>query len=243
MSRLFAPILTKLSGVQTSDPQTSVAGALRPILITFAIPHESSDLRQRCLASHCQVVHTGIGLQSAATRIEQALQREQPELLISGGFAGGLDPELRVAELVADSRRSCPALLARIHESVRRGEFLSVSSPLETVAAKSVAFRDTGALAVDMETEAIARACSAAGVPALFIRAISDAAADEIPLPFEASYDLRLQRPRPLGVCLALLRRPAKLPRFVRFLRDLKTARATLTRAVWEVLENHSAAA
>jgi len=219
-----------------SNPYSMVAGVLRPILITFAIPHESSDLRACLLGDQCQIMHTGIGLESAAARMKQAIDDRQPGMVISAGFAGGLDPRLGVAEPVADSTRSDARLLGDLPSGVRQGAFLSVASLLETVTAKSAAFRETGALAVDMETSAIAEACSAAGIPALFVRAISDAATAEIPIPFSASYDLARQRPRPFGVCVALLRSPSRIPRFVHFLRDLKAARAALTRTVCEVL-------
>jgi adenosylhomocysteine nucleosidase len=107
---------------------------------------------------------------------------------------------------------------------------------LKSVSTKAAAFAESGALAVDMETAAIAEVCSRAAVPALFLRAISDGATDEIPLPFEASYDMVRQRARPMGVCLALLRSPRRIPRFFRFLGDLKRARASLTRTIREVL-------
>jgi adenosylhomocysteine nucleosidase len=213
-----------------------VAGALPPVLITFAIPHESIDLRLLAMPGDRRIVHTGIGLELAAATLNKALKNLRPEIVISAGYAGGLDPAVRVGDVVVDSQRSDPMLLSILPAEVRRGNFLSVCSPLESAAAKENAFRETGSLAVDMETAAIAAACSTASVPAVFVRAISDAASDELPLPFATTYDIARQRPRPVSVCLALLRSPSRIPAFIHFLRDLNAARAALTRTLVEFL-------
>ncbi len=185
-------------------------------------------------------MHTGIGMEEAGRRLRAAIDLRRPSRIVSGGFAGGLDPGLEVADLVADSTRSDASLLAAISKAARQGTFLSVSRPLESIEAKATAFRETGALAVDMETGAIAKVCSERGIPVLFLRAISDSARDEIPLPFEATYDLQRQRSKPLGVCLALIRAPSRIPRFARFLGNLKRARAALTREICKVLAKES---
>ena len=52
---------------------------------------------------------------------------------------------------------------------------------LATEDAKRAAWRETGALAVDMESAVVARAADAAGIPFLVLRAIADPAVRELP--------------------------------------------------------------
>ena len=51
-----------------------------------------------------RVEHFGVGPAMAAARIESLLKKK-PRLLVCAGFAGGLDPELRVGALVVGRRR------------------------------------------------------------------------------------------------------------------------------------------
>ena len=72
----------------------------------------------------------------------------------------------------------------------------------------------------------------------LSLRAISDTACAEIPVPLSISYDMARQRPR-IGALLAfLVGNPSRILPFTRFVRGLAPARAALTRAILEILEN-----
>jgi adenosylhomocysteine nucleosidase len=109
--------------------------------------------------------------------------------------------------------------------------------PAELVSEKAALFRETGALAVDMETAAIAAACQRAGVPLLAMRAISDTADTPLPAPLAEWFDLARQRPRPRRLLAYLCRRPSAIGPFVRFLRGLPTARRALTAAMLVAVE------
>ena len=101
---------------------------------------------------------------------------------------------------------------------------------------KAALARETGAQAVDMETSAIARVCAAHGIPMLSLRAISDTAAAEIPVPLHISYDLTMQRPR-IAVLLAFLaRNPSRILPFTRFVQGLAPARRAMTSAILKLL-------
>jgi hypothetical protein len=101
----------------------------------------------------------------------------------------------------------------------------------------------TGAAAVDMETEAIADVCAAAAVPLLAVRAISDAAADPLPVPLERCYDLQRQRPRPLALVSYLLRNPQRAAPFVRFVANLSRPRAALSSFLVAFIASHASEA
>ena len=151
-----------MSSAHTPDPTA-------PVAVTFARPEESGAFRRKLAGikkGKCGaltawrgsigkvaviVIHTGIGPASAARTVRELLAHEKPRKVISAGFAGGLDPALRVGDtLTADFPGA--AILSR-------------ALPIETPAEKIAAFRETGARLVDMET-----AKSAATSPADFER-------------------------------------------------------------------------
>src|SRR4030095_9712648 len=94
-----------------------------------------------------------------------------------------------------------------------------------------------GAVCVDMGTGAIAAECARAGIPLLVIRAISDAAGDEIPVPLEVAWDLAVQRPRPVRLCAYLVRNPGRIGGFVRFVRQSNLAAKNLGAALNGLIE------
>jgi len=208
-----------------------------PVVITFALPEESGDFR-RALRSRrgadVRVEHLGVGPAIAGQRIGRLLAPPQPRLVICTGFAGGLDPQLATADLVIAENLSTPELLARARaqapSAVRCvvGGVVSRAEPVESVEAKAALFRETGALAVDMESETVAGACRAAGVPLLVVRTISDPAGAPLPVPFSEWFDPARQRPRVFGMLKYLTLHPARISPFSRFVRGLAPARRSL---------------
>jgi adenosylhomocysteine nucleosidase len=90
-----------------------------------------------------------------------------------------------------------------------------VQAPLLTASAKTSAHHHHAALAVDMESAAVAAVARARGLPFVCVRAIVDEVNDTVPLALHDSVDA-WGRPRPLGLIAALCRHPsvlADLPR------------------------------
>ena len=200
------------------------------LLVTFAVPHESRSFRRTTAARGVRVVHTGIGEAAARQALQEALAAERPEAVISSGFAGGLASELQAGDLVADSSASSPDLLAILPTTVRRGRILTASKPVDSPEEKNRLRRETGALAVDMETEAIASECARAGIPLLVLRIISDAADDSIPVPLEVAWDIQRQKPRPIRLMAYLASHPRQISPFLTFLRQTNKAAGALAR-------------
>jgi len=164
-----------------------------------------------------------------AALIESAVQRAN--CLISFGIAGALAPELRPGdivistEVVSDNNRwtavasfqARVALVAREIGAIE-GVVLGARTILATEEEKSRAWRDTGALAVDLESDVVARIASQAGIPFVVARTIADTAYRElppaalIPLSEAGTPDLArvigsvLRRPRQIGTLVALAR-------------------------------------
>ncbi len=210
-------------------------------VVTFALPQESGDFRQALRAAggrfggeEIHVEHLGVGPAAAAMNIRRLLAGERPRILICAGFAGGLDARVRTGDLVVADNFSAPDLRARAQalagEMPHRffGSLVTRELPVESADAKAALALETGSLAVDMETAAVAEACQGAGVPLLAVRAISDGAAVPLPVPFAHWFDLRRQRPRPWALLNYLARHPHRIGPFARFVRGLAPARHAL---------------
>jgi len=202
------------------------------LLVTFAVPHESRHFRRCAAAARVRLLHTGIGGAAAAAALRQAWEADPPSAVISSGFAGGLNANLQVGDVLADSVASSTQLLDRLPTDILRGHICSVETPADSPARKAQLRVKTEAHAVDMETDSIAAECSRAGIPLLVLRAISDAATDEIPVPFDVAWDLSAQRPRPLRIFKFLARNPGRIRAFIRFLRQTNLASSNLGTAL-----------
>jgi adenosylhomocysteine nucleosidase len=210
-------------------------------VVTFALPQESGEFRQALAGAGGQmggeevrVVHLGVGLVAAGESMRRLLGEETPRMLICAGFAGGLDMRVRIGDLIVADNFSTPEMRARAQaltgEKPHRffGQLVTCEAPVETAAAKATLALDTGALAVDMETAAVAEACHTAGVPLLAVRAISDVATTPLPVPFAQWFDLRRQRPRRWTLLKYLVLHPERVSPFAQFLRGLAPARRSL---------------
>jgi nucleoside phosphorylase len=218
------------------------------IAVSFALPQESKGF-VRCMAGTTRagpaalpvihgtivgrevvVVHTGMGMASAAARIEYFLERIEPSALIACGFGGALSEELRIGDVVVAQNFSDSALLEAVASvPARPGALITTKEVIETAAQKKDLGRHTGALVVDMETAAIHRLCTARGIPVLAVRAISDTACQDMPVPAAVWFDTGRQRPRPLPLVLHLATHPGRIAPFVGFVRGIDRAGARLT--------------
>jgi adenosylhomocysteine nucleosidase len=141
------------------------------------------------------VVVSGIG-SVAAANAARALVEAGVTALTSWGLAGGLDPALsagtiflpsKVISTDGDGFLTAPHWRERLGAAVATqrpvtyGSLLTSADAIETVAGKAAAFRDTGALAVDMESLAIAQIAARHGLPFIAVRVIVDTARDVLP--------------------------------------------------------------
>jgi adenosylhomocysteine nucleosidase len=161
--------------------------------------------------------------------------------VLSFGIAGGLDPALAPGDLVVSTRvrgstgdafpadMGWAAALARA-TGARLGGIAGARSVVGEPAAKRALHLATGALAVDLESEAAAAFAAAHGLPFAALRAVADTAGES--LPAAASVGLTPEgRPAAGRVALALLRRPRDLPALFAVARRARTALASLERA------------
>jgi adenosylhomocysteine nucleosidase len=126
--------------------------------------------------------------------------------VIMAGLGGALDPSLSVGDLVLDTpmpdlKKDLPWHVGGIH---------TARHVVATLAEKAALFRETGALAVDMEQETVRRAVPR-DVDLIGIRAIIDPADMAID-PAVLRFVDDVGRPRPLALASSLLRRPGLVP-------------------------------
>jgi hypothetical protein len=147
--------------------------------------------------------------------------------IIMAGFAGALDPSLRIGDVVYDTPPRGPS--GSIHTS---GELVA------TVQEKALLFRSTSARAVDMENAIVRQFAGRMGVPFFGIRAISDTADEAIDPRILRFVDER-GRLRPAALAGGLLRRPALIPALNRLRINSNIAGRSLAEALRFFLEQN----
>ncbi len=178
------------------------------------------------------VVAVGMGPE-AATRAARAVLDDGPDVILSFGLCGGLDPRLMpgirvVPDAVADEDGEMALAGAALRHELtgEGGRLLSVAEPLADLDAKREAAA-RGFVAVDMESAAVARVAAEHGVRALVVRAVADPATR--PLPHVARVAMGDDgRLRPLAAAAALTGWPREWRLVWRAARDARAADASL---------------
>ncbi len=157
---------------------------------------------------------TGVGPVRSAAKLERALRMIKPSHILVIGYAGALDPGLKLGDLVAVGKALAFSLdkehpgwehirlygeieLVLQEELARaaacaglnacKGDVLTSSYVLGRPEHKRLLFEKFKASIVDMETAALAFAAAAEGIPLSCVRVVSDEAEDTFLAPF--SYD------------------------------------------------------
>lgn len=197
-------------------------------------------------------VRSGLGSERAL-RAASWLLAEGVDALGILGVSGGLSPDLVpgqlvLADSVADADGKCwpvPAdfgerlreLLTRAGHAVRYGSVLTSPAPLLTATEKAAWFQRSGALAVDMESAAVACAANRAGRPFFALRAICDSASRRVPAELSQWVDGQ-GRPRLPTLLKDLIRRPALIADLWRMQGDFACALRALEQG-WHALATY----
>ena len=174
------------------------------------------------------------------------------EALLSFGIAGALSPALRPGALILPSAVVLPdgghietdprwrQKLAACLEgpclegqglTATGGPLLGSAEAVTTPKAKAALFARHGALAVDMESHAVAAAAQAAGRPFLVLRSVADPAERALPGWAMAATGAD-GRVKPGVAIAALCRRPWQVPASIRLGVETRSALKALGRAV-----------
>jgi hypothetical protein len=196
--------------------------AMRVVAVT-GLAAEAAIARRAGLAAVCG------GGDRAAT--EAAIARAAADgaaALLSFGIAGALAPKLRPGTVVIADRvagvaaRPLPLAVAGL-----RGIVAGAAAPVASTRAKAALFAATGALAVDLETDLVARA----GLPYGVLRVVADPA--ERDLPRAALVGLKPDGTPALAAVLgAVARAPWQIPALLRLAWETRAALSGLARAL-----------
>jgi hypothetical protein len=197
------------------------------ILVCFALKEEAAPFH-KIAAAHPGVftLIVGIGRQNAEksvrsflnscrrrgdeSQIKKKLETPhlisyEPRLVLTCGFAGGLNPDLKLGDVVFDvepfSSRSrgdetqikknleTPHVVSyeRLLAAGAKPAKIHCADRIATTVAEKKALRaETGADVVEMESAAIQAVCAERGIPCATVRVISDTANEDLPLDFNA---------------------------------------------------------
>ena len=204
---------------------------MKSVLVCFALKEEAAPFRKMAAGTvaavqGASILITGIGRRNAEkslreflnscrsrgneTQVKNILETPHvvsydPNLVLTCGFAGGLNPDLKPGDVVFETENAplAPSLSPPGGErvSARTGEgvfsklsvagakpvkFICADRIATTVAEKKKLRAETGADAVEMESGAIQAVCRERGIPCATVRVISDTANEDLPLDFNA---------------------------------------------------------
>lgn len=205
------------------------------------------------------VARAGVGIENSLAAARRLIS-EGATALISAGLAGGLSPGLQAGHLViaedilhvnpmndgqiqghwkADATCVALARAAFTAEGVPAtgGRIITTRQAVLTAAHKAALFRQTRALAVDMESAAVARAALEKNIPFFGLRAICDPAAETVPRELYACLDPN-GNVRLTTVLRHLARRPSLALDLSRLRRHFIAAGSALQGA-WRVQVRH----
>ena len=224
------------------------------IAVTFALPAESSGFlrllqnkskrRNNGITTiagkidDCtvEVFHTGVGGNACRQRMARFLQDRQLDCLISAGFAGALNDQLRVGDLLLAKNFSTVELSGTPNSlatfPIHIANLLTVPSMIDSSEERNRIAQTTGAVAVDMETVFIARSCAEHGVPLLSLRVISDTPRHPLPAPPSVLFDLDEQRTHFGRLAFYMAKNPTAIWRLISFARGIGRARERLSNAI-----------
>jgi nucleoside phosphorylase len=239
------------------------------IAVTFALQAESREFL-RCLTNKSradrngvrtvrgeiddraiEVLHTGVGERvcrqrvgrflSATGRIRPGDHDQHFDYLISAGFAGALNDQLQLGDLLLAKNFSTLRLEENFSLStlpIHIADLLTVPALIDSSEERNKLALTSGAVAVDMETEFIARACAAQAIPLLSLRVISDTPRELFPAPANVLFDIERQHTRMPKLARYLATHPSLIPRLVQFARKIATARNILANALVDLVRN-----
>lgn len=218
--------------------------------VIAALPAEARCLptgpsQQRAGTPPLRVRVSGIGGERAEQAARELLQAGAGALLCFG-VGGALDPGLRCGDIVLatevlsggqsaapartetapDWRRGLAQRLLGLG-NVHLGALLSSDELVDSIERKQQLFRQSGAIAVDMESAAVARVAQQQQVPFMVLRVIADTAQDALPRALQAALG-DAAFPRGARFWWSLLSAPSGWAALARLGRRYRRARAVL---------------
>lgn len=192
-------------------------------LVCFAVREEAAFAWQPLVSGGSERLITGMGRRNASTRFQEALRRLSPERVLTCGFAGALNPEFKVGDVLFDEDYDAGMSQALLSSGAIPAKFYCSVRVAVTAPEKAELWRTTGADAVEMESSVIRSLCRERGIPSATVRVISDAANEDLPLDFNAlmTSEQKISIPKLMA---RLLKSPGSIPRLMELQRNTRFA-------------------
>ena len=157
-------------------------------LICFALKEEAASFRKIAAGKpDISILIVGIGRANAEKSVRKFLAENSPERVLTCGFAGGLNPALKIGDVVFQIGNRQSAIENELLAAGAKPAKIHCADRIATTVAEKKALRaETGANVVEMESAAIHAVCVERGIPCATIRVISDTADEDLPLDFNA---------------------------------------------------------
>ena len=168
-------------------------------------------------------IEAGAGRKAAEHGARALIAGHRPKWIISAGFAGGLDPRLELGDIVMASAvadlegreleidinvdAQALAETPRLHI----GRLITVDGVIREAKEKKRLGAERQAIAVDMESMAVADVCRQEKVRFMVVRVISDSVARELPRDIDYLVKRRTTAGRLGAAARAVLRRPSSV--------------------------------
>jgi adenosylhomocysteine nucleosidase len=204
------------------------------VLVCYAVKEEVGRL-VRTHGGGCTVLVTGMGRRNAVESLNAELELENYRLVLTCGFAGGLNPSLKCGTVVFSEDPELAYSDRLIQFGAVPAKFHCAKRVAVTAAEKAALRGSTGADVVEMESSAIRILCRERQIPSATIRVILDTAQEDLPLDFNAlmtSHD----KVNYLKLIWSLLIKPHKLLPLYHFHNRANTAAEQLDKVVRELL-------
>ena len=169
-------------------------------------------------------------------RVDRFLDSQKLDLMICSGLAGALQPNIRVGDVVVQSAdqvliRAAESGLKARELSYHVGPLVTVPKPVLTPEARRALAKQSGAIAVDMESQTIAALCRERGIPCLAMKGVSDGIDDDLS-PVLGGFEI-VNIPR---IALGVVSRPSTWPLAARLAHHSYVAANHLGHGVWATL-------
>ncbi|MFZ4780054.1 MAG: hypothetical protein ACOYM3_32260 [Terrimicrobiaceae bacterium] len=209
------------------------------IATVFALDFESAAFRASQGRRLCVSIWTlAVAGERSAAVLKRMIEKTRPEVIVSAGFSGALQPELALGDIVIGENYSDPALVRSLRDRTdcRIGQIVTVPDILETAAAKRNIGVRSGALAADLESAHIFRICSEAGIPMLSVRTISDVLDQDMPVPGSVLINPETGKSDPAAIFRHLFRHPGKATQFAQLVSGARVAQQSLAKALGGII-------
>jgi nucleoside phosphorylase len=224
------------------------------VLICFALKEEAAPFRKMATSKPgFSVLITGIGRKNAEKSARDFLAASSTELVLTCGFAGGLNPDLKLSDVVFEignrkdelhespsgfevrDSQSSSLREKLIAANAKPATFFNADRITTTIAEKKKLRDETGADAVEMESAAIHAVCRERGIPCATVRVISDAAGEDLPLDFNvlSKPDQSLDYGK---LFLAIAKSPGKIGALMRLQKKTRFAAERLAEVLAKII-------